>query len=170
MDLIHFQDNAYGRPYTVSARDLVRAFELNKRFVPLRHPDGTKFSDDGQSLAEGRATCLDLSYVPPSARKEAEAIVHDVWPEMCVAVLQPGDVLIGIRREQRGYFQMYDGTVTGEAARRVADRMNKALQVSPRQREAMLIGSMMGWDCPAVRPSCDLHANARPYGEEETTP
>lgn len=90
----------------------------------------------------------------------------DELPEMCVAVLLPQDVLIGIRRDERGYYQMYDGTIAGEAARLVADRINKALKVTPRQREAMLIGSMMGWHCPAARPSCDLHAKARHYGEE----
>ena len=58
-------------------------------------------------------------------------------PEMCVAVLEPETVLIGIKRGQRGYFQMYDGMVKGEAAKLVADRMNKALLVTPQQREAM---------------------------------
>ncbi len=91
-------------------------------------------------------------------------------PEMCVAVLQPQDVLIGIRRGQRGYYQMYDGTITGASARQVADRMNRALEVTPRQREAMLIGSMMGWNCPGAHPSCDLHAEARNYGEEGAAP
>ena len=95
-----------------------------------------------------------------------EMPVEGELPEMCVAVLEPGDVLIGIKRGQRGYFQMYDGMVTGEAAKTVADRMNKALDVTPQQREAMFCGSMMGWDCPAARPSCDLHANAKPYGEK----
>ena len=166
MPLIHFQDTTYGQSYIVSAHDLVRAFDFNKQLVPLRHRDGTKLADDGESLAQGRATCLDLSYVPLSARKEAEATVYDELPEMCVAVLQPQDVLIGIRRDERGYYQMYDGTITGAAARLVADRLNKALKVTPRQREAMLIGSMMGWSCPGARPSCDLNAKARPYGEE----
>jgi hypothetical protein len=89
-------------------------------------------------------------------------------PEMCVAILQPENVMIGIKREQRGYFQMYDGMVKGEAAKIVADRMNKALDVTPQQRDAMLCGSMMGWDCPAARPSCDLHVKAKPYTEEAT--
>ncbi len=84
-------------------------------------------------------------------------------PELCVAVLQPEDVLIGIRRDQRGYYQMYDGMITGDAARTLADRLNKALDVTPRQREAMLIGSMMGWDCPAAQPTCDIHESARDY-------
>ena len=87
-------------------------------------------------------------------------------PEMCVALLQPENVLIGIKRHQRGYFQMYDGTINGRAARFVADRMNRALGVTPAQREAMFIGSMMGWDCPAARPSCGLHARAASYAEE----
>jgi len=89
-------------------------------------------------------------------------------PEICVAVLQPEDALIGIKRSQRGYYQMYDGMVKGEAAKIVADRMNKALDVTPQQREAMFCGSMMGWDCPAARPSCDLHVKAKPYTEEAT--
>ena len=88
-------------------------------------------------------------------------------PEMCVAILEPETVLIGIKRGQRGYFQMYDGMVTGEAAKTLADRMNKALDVTPQHREAMFCGSMMGWDCPAARPSCDLHAKAKPYSERE---
>ena len=98
-----------------------------------------------------------------------EMPVEGELPEMCVAVLEPGDVLIGIKRGQRGYFQMYDGMVKGEAAKTVADRMNKALDVTPQQREAMFCGSMMGWDCPAARPSCDLHVKAKPY-TGETTP
>ena len=89
-------------------------------------------------------------------------------PEMCVAVLEPESVLIGIRCGQRGYFKMYDGTVRGVPAKIVADRMNQALEVTPQQREAMLCGSMMGWDCPAARPSCDLHAKAKAYMEEVT--
>ena len=90
----------------------------------------------------------------------------DDLPEMCVAILQPENILIGIKLGERGYFQMYDGMVKGEPAKVVADRINKALDVSPQQREAMLIGSMMGWDCPGARPSSDLHVQAKPYGGE----
>ena len=85
---------------------------------------------------------------------------------MCVAVLKPGENLIGIKRGITGYFQMYDGMVQGEAAKIVADRINKALNVTPQQREAMLVGSMMGWACPGARASSDLHENAAPYTTE----
>jgi hypothetical protein len=97
---------------------------------------------------------------------ESPEVIANALPEICVAVLQPENVLIGIKRRQRGYFQMYDGAVKGTAARLVADRMNRALGVTPQQREAMLIGSMMGWECPAARPTCDLHAQAAYYLEE----
>jgi hypothetical protein len=96
----------------------------------------------------------------------SENHLYSSLPEMCVAILQPENVLIGIKRGQRGYFQMYDGMVKGEAAKIVADRLNKALDVTPQQREAMFTGSMMRWDCPAAKPSCDLHAKAKPYCEE----
>lgn len=89
---------------------------------------------------------------------------HDELPPICVAILQPQGVLIGIKRGQRGYFQMYDGMVKGEAAKIVADRMNKALNVTSQQREAMLVGSMMGWECPGARADSDLHRLAQPYG------
>jgi len=95
-----------------------------------------------------------------------EIPVEGELPEMCVAILEPETVLIGIKRGQRGYFQMYDGMVKGESAKIVADRMNKALEVTPQQREAMLCGSMMGWDCPAAKPSSDLHTRAKSYCEE----
>ncbi len=167
MSLIHFRDNTYGHLCTVSVHDLVRAVELKRGVVALRHRDGTKLADDGHALREGKATCVLLSYIPESVTKEAQAVAADTLPEMCVAVLQPQDVLIGIKRGERGYYQMYDGTITGEAARIVADRMNEALCATPQQREAMLIGSMMGWDCPAARPSCPLHAAATAYTQEE---
>lgn len=92
---------------------------------------------------------------------------HSELPPMCVAILQPQGVLIGIKRGQRGYFQMYDGMVKSDAAKVVADRINEALHVTPQQREAMLVGSMMGWECPAARPDSDLHRSALPYGSEE---
>jgi hypothetical protein len=94
----------------------------------------------------------------------------DELPKMCAAVLQPEAVLIGIRRGQCGYYQMYDGEITGHAARVVADRINNAFNVTPRQREAMLVGSMMGWHCPAAKPSSDIHAKAKNYCDEEAMP
>jgi len=100
----------------------------------------------------------------------SESLSPSDLPEMCVAILQPENVLIGIKRGQRGYFQMYDGMVKGEAAKIVADRLNKALDVTPQQRDAMLTGSMMRWDCPAAKPSCNLHAKAKHYCEEEARP
>jgi hypothetical protein len=96
-----------------------------------------------------------------------DPLFSDDLPDMCVAVLQPDNVLIGIKRGQRGYFQIHGGFVKGDAARAAADTFNRRLHVSPQQREAMLIGSMMGWDCPAARPSCDLHAKATFYAEEQ---
>jgi hypothetical protein len=167
MTLIRFRDHTYSRPCIVSARDLVQAFEHSRRLVALRQPDGTKFSDDGVSLREGKATSILLGYIPDAACAEARAVLGNELPDMCVAVLQPQEVLIGIRRDERGYYQMYDGTITGDAARIVADRINEGLKVAPQQREAMLVGSMMGWNCPAARPSSPIHDQAVRYSEEE---
>jgi hypothetical protein len=166
MTLMHFNDNTYDRPYIVLARDLFLALEHNKRVVALRHRDGSRVADDGKSLKEGRPTCIDLSYIPEPTRLQARALFGDELPEMCVAVLEPGTILIGIRRGESGYYQMYDGMVTGPAAKATADRFNQALGVSPQQREALFWGSMSGWDRPVAKPSCPLHAKALPYLQE----
>jgi hypothetical protein len=100
MYLICFRDNTYGRSYCVSAEDLTSAVRRHRRVVALRHPDGVKIADDGRSLRRGTVTVILLSYIPLSARNQAEA---------------------------------------------------------------MLVGSMMDWDCPGAQPSCDLHAKAAPY-------
>ncbi len=89
---------------------------------------------------------------------------------MCVALLQPDEELIGIRRGESGYYRMYDGTLKGRAARPIADKMNNALGVTPLQREAMYAGSMIGWHIPAAHPECPLHAGAKPYAASATLP
>jgi hypothetical protein len=75
MTLIRFQDNTYGSPSVVSAEDLTSALQRGKRLVALRHPDGTKLSDDGVTARLGRATCILLGYIPLSAQDEALACV-----------------------------------------------------------------------------------------------
>lgn len=64
MKLIHFTDNTYGRSHVVSAEDVQKAMDRNKRLVPLRHQNGVKFSADGQSLRRGGATSILMGYIP----------------------------------------------------------------------------------------------------------
>jgi hypothetical protein len=76
MPLIRFRDNTYGRPYVVSAEDLLSAIQRDKRVVALRHRNGVKFGDDGYSQRRGDSCCILLSYIPLSSRDEAKAILE----------------------------------------------------------------------------------------------
>ena len=76
MALIRFRDNTYGRPYVVSAEDLLSAIQRDKRVVALRHRNGVKFSDDGYSQRRGDSCCILLSYIPLSVRDEAKAVLE----------------------------------------------------------------------------------------------
>jgi len=76
MALIRFWDNTYGRPYIVSAEDLLSAIQRDKRVVALRHRNGVKFSDDGYRQRRGDSCCILLSYIPLSVRDEANAVLE----------------------------------------------------------------------------------------------
>lgn len=77
-------------------------------------------------------------------------------PERCFAVDNVDEQLIVIYRGQEGYYEAGDkGSdlyLFGEDAKKACDQMNAALNVTPAQREAMVWGSMFGWDIPAADP------------------
>lgn len=54
--------------------------------------------------------------------------------------------LIEVRRGQLGYWPIYRADLS-------ADAMNAAEGVDPAQREAMLAGSLFGWDCALANPA-----------------
>lgn len=77
-------------------------------------------------------------------------------PELCYAVLEdrePGKRIILIKSGELGYYQTdYDcSTLPIEQLRTVVAGMNARLGVNPAQVEAMLIGSLFGWDVPGAR-------------------
>lgn len=76
-------------------------------------------------------------------------------PEYCYALSNTTGELIRIMRGERGYYEVTDelGSITGDQAERMMNSMNETLGVTPEQREAMVLGSMFGWDCPAANPN-----------------
>ena len=64
-------------------------------------------------------------------------------PEFCAAELPSTGETILIRRGERGYWASPDRDV---------ERTNRSLGVTPAQREAMLVGSMFGWEVPGADP------------------
>ena len=73
-------------------------------------------------------------------------------PEVCYSILpSTGDVII-IKRGESGYYRSEYSTEDKAFNREFANDRNANLGVSKAQVEAMLAGSMYGWDVPAADP------------------
>lgn len=73
-------------------------------------------------------------------------------PEVCFSILpSTGDVII-IKRGESGYYRCEYSTEDKAFNREFANDRNANLGVSKAQVEAMLAGSMYGWDVPAADP------------------
>ncbi len=73
-------------------------------------------------------------------------------PELCMSRLPSDGSPVLIRRGEDGYrpWHAYD-----------PDHFNQTLKVTPAQREAMIAGSMFGWDCPGANPE-NYDENGKP--------
>ena len=73
-------------------------------------------------------------------------------PEVCFSILpSTGDVII-IKHGESGYYRCEYSTEDKAFNREFANDRNANLGVSKAQIEAMLVGSMYGWDAPAADP------------------
>jgi len=78
-------------------------------------------------------------------------------PELCYAVIpgnSPGERIGIIKRGEKGYHLTdYDRASASETlVEEMVDRLNTRLEVSKPQVEAMVIGSMFGWNVPGADP------------------
>ena len=102
--------------------------------------------DNGRTLGVvlGEDSFSVLPAIPPT--------LMDELPEMCFSVLPENGALICIKRGESGYYPSTWSTDSRERNTELADFNNQKLGVTPEQRQAMELGSMVGWDVPGADP------------------
>jgi len=87
----------------------------------------------------------------------SEVKVAEGLPEACFAVIPGRDVLIVIGRGECGYRQIDLALARllrhREAAEETRDRLNEDAGITRAQAEAMLAGSICGWNVKAADPA-----------------
>jgi len=73
-------------------------------------------------------------------------------PNDCFSVMPHSGDLILIVMGEKGYFSQGESTSDPAMNRQIATAKNALLGVSRAQEEAMLAGSLLGWNTPAVKP------------------
>jgi hypothetical protein len=91
-------------------------------------------------------------------------------PDVCFSILPSSGGVIIIERDKTGYTPVAS-CVEPHERREGVDNLNLGLGVTRGQEEAMLAGSLFGWDTPAAKPwKYDKDGNPRPVSLKKDTP
>ncbi len=74
-------------------------------------------------------------------------------PDMCWSVSETDGKLICLKKGESGYFPSSWSTDSPERNRRIADYANQKRGITPAQEQAMVSGSLFGWDSAAADPA-----------------
>lgn len=74
-------------------------------------------------------------------------------PDICWSVSETDGALICIKKGVDGYFPSEWSSIDTETNRRIADYNNQKRGITKAQEQAMVVGSMFGWDSPGADPS-----------------
>lgn len=93
--------------------------------------------------------------------KALSAQIHmNKLPEHCFSTLPGSGELIAIKRGESGYYKSDWNTSDPAKNREIADYQNGKCGITKAQEEAMLTGSMAGWDVPGADP--DFYEQHKP--------
>ena len=73
-------------------------------------------------------------------------------PEYCLSTLPSDGSLICIKRGEQGYYPFSWETGDAEKNRAIADNYNQQRGITKAQEQAMVVGSMRGWDASGADP------------------
>ena len=90
----------------------------------------------------------------------------DRLPDLCWSVLPSTGALICIKKGESGYYPSNWDTGDREQNQRIADYSNQKRGITPEQVEAMVTGSMYGWDVPGSDPAWYRQDEAQTGGME----
>ncbi|MFR1990319.1 MAG: hypothetical protein ACLS3C_09770 [Oscillospiraceae bacterium] len=130
-----------------------------KRFAAGQASDGF-----GEGVEQHEITCRQHGAVCPplavrvdwSIQTEQERFSQkyaEGLPELCFSTLPSTGALICIKRGESGYYPSDWNTPDRAQNRQIADEQNQRLGVTPAQEEAMVCGSMHGWNVPGADPA-----------------
>lgn len=88
-------------------------------------------------------------------------------PDLCWSVLPGEGTLICIKRGEAGYYPSDWSTKDRAQNRWLADYNNQRRGITPAQEQAMLTGSMCGWDVPGADPKWYENHQGQTTGEME---
>ena len=86
----------------------------------------------------------------------------DRLPDLCFSTVPSDGTLICIQRGVNGYSVSSWNSEKPEQNRRIADYNNRKLGISVAQEQAMVNGSMFGWDTPAADPRTYMRDTPQP--------
>ena len=72
-------------------------------------------------------------------------------PQICFAVLPSCGELVMLKKNEEGYYKCPYSAPDRETNEKEATRCNSHLEVTKQQEQAMLFGSMFGWDKPGAK-------------------
>lgn len=116
---------------------------------------GESFEQHGLEISNGDMIYASLWSSDRSwtIQTEQERFSPSELPEVCLSTLPSTGEIICIKRGESDYYPSEWETGDAEKNRKIVDYNNQRRGITPAQEQAMVNGSMFGWDSPAADPS-----------------